>query len=65
MLVRNWMTAPATIVETPDASIAKPVAIMRLRRISAVPIVSEGELVGIVSIVDLVDVLARAPEASS
>jgi CBS domain-containing protein len=56
MLVRNCMTAPA-VVETPDASIAKLVAIMRLRRISAVPIVRDGALAGIVSTTDIL----RAP----
>jgi CBS domain-containing protein len=59
-LVRNCMTAPA-IVETPQASMNKLIAIMRLRRISAIPIVRDGELAGIVSTTDIL----RAPSTAS
>ena len=55
-LVRDCMTAPA-IVESPDASLTKLVAVMRLRRVTAVPIVRDGELTGIVSTTDVL----RAP----
>lgn len=52
-LVRDRMTSPA-VTETPEASVAALVAVLRLRRISAVPIVRGGDLVGIVSTTDLV-----------
>lgn len=59
LLVRDCMTAPA-VVETPDASITKLTAVMRLRRISALPIVRDGELAGIVS---TTDILRASPTA--
>jgi CBS domain-containing protein len=58
-LVRDCMTSPA-VVESPDASMAKLAAVMRLRRISALPIVRDGQLAGIVSTTDIL----RAPQAA-
>lgn len=59
LLVRDCMTAPA-VTETPEASVTALVAVLRLRAISAVPIVQEGDLVGIVSTTDII----RAPGAT-
>jgi len=51
------MTAPA-VTEKPESSISVLVAVLRLRQISAVPIVEpDGRLVGIVSTTDIL----RAP----
>lgn len=61
-LVRDHMTAPA-VVETPDASMSKLVAVMRLRRISGVPIVRGGELAGVVSTTDVLRAPATARAA--
>lgn len=58
-LVRSCMTTPA-VVETAEASISKLIAVMRLRRISAVPIVRDGALAGIVSSTDVL----RAPSTA-
>ena len=54
--VRDFMTAPV-VTEGPEASMGVLSAVLRLRRISAVPILDEGNLVGIVSTTDIL----RAP----
>ncbi len=56
--VRDCMTAPA-VTEAPETSVTALVAVLRLRAISAVPIVQGSDLVGIVSTTDIL----RAPEA--
>jgi predicted transcriptional regulator len=55
-LVRDRMTSPA-VTERPDMSVTALVAVLRLRGISAVPIVDNGKLVGLVSTTDIL----RAP----
>ena len=52
LLVRDRMTAPA-VTERPDVSATALVAVLKLRGISAVPIVEHGNLVGIVSTTDI------------
>ncbi len=56
ILVRDRMTTPA-ITERPDMSVTALAEVLRLRGISAVPVVDRNELVGIVSTTDLL----RAP----
>ena len=51
--VREIMTSPL-YVATPDTSVEECMALMTDRRIRHVPVVSEGKVVGIVSIGDLV-----------
>jgi predicted transcriptional regulator len=51
-LVRDRMTSPA-VTERPDISVTALTAILRLRAISAVPIVKDGDLLGIVSTTDI------------
>lgn len=58
-LVVECMTAPA-VIERPDAPVQALVAVLRLRAISAVPIVDRDELVGIVSTTDLLRAPANA-----
>ena len=58
-LVVDCMTAPA-VTERPDAPVQALVAVLRLRAISAVPIVDRDELVGIVSTTDLIRAPANA-----
>jgi CBS domain-containing protein len=55
-LVRDRMTAPV-VTERPDTSVTALSAVLKLRGISAVPVVEGGELVGIVSTTDIL----RAP----
>jgi len=57
--VRDFMTAPV-VTEGPEASMTVLSAVLRLRRISAVPIVDKGALVGVVSTTDIL----RAPETA-
>ena len=57
MLVRECMTTPV-LTSDPEMSVTALVATLRLRGVSAAPIVRDGELVGIVSTTDLL----RAPE---
>ncbi|MBS2018848.1 MAG: CBS domain-containing protein [Deltaproteobacteria bacterium] len=59
LLVRDRMTAPA-VTERPDLSVSALVSVLKLRGISAVPIVEKGKLVGIVSTTDIL----RAPDLS-
>lgn len=54
--VADCMTAPA-VTEGPETSVNALVAVLRLRAISALPIVERGDLVGIVSTTDIL----RAP----
>lgn len=52
LLVRDRMTTPV-VTERPDMSVTALVAVLRLRGISAVPIVKNNELLGIVSTTDI------------
>lgn len=52
LLVRDRMTAPA-VTERPEMSVTALVAVLKLRGISAVPVVEQGNLVGIVSTTDI------------
>jgi CBS domain-containing protein len=65
-LVRDRMTAPA-VTEGPETSLTALVAVLRLRGVSAVPIVHGGDLVGIVSTTDILRVKggARAKDVMS
>ena len=47
------------ITTTPDASIWSAAAIMQMRGVNRLPVVSEGDLVGIVSRADLIEAMAR------
>ena len=53
MNAADIMTAPAISVD-PDATVPQISALLLERRISAVPVVAGGRLVGIVSLIDLV-----------
>jgi CBS domain-containing protein len=57
--VGDRMTSPA-VTAAPEASVTVLVAMLRLRKISAVPVVDAGNLVGIVSTTDLVRASALA-----
>lgn len=52
LLVRDRMSAPV-VTERPDRSVTALIAVLRLRGISAVPIVENDQLLGIVSTTDL------------
>jgi predicted transcriptional regulator len=66
MLVRESMTSPV-VTEGPEASVTSLIAILRLRGISALPIVDRSDLVGIVSTTDLLSApsFARAKDVMS
>jgi predicted transcriptional regulator len=57
-LVRDRMTSPA-LTQPADAAIPSVIALLEARAVSAVPVVSAGRLVGIVSTTDLVAANAR------
>jgi predicted transcriptional regulator len=59
MLVRERMTSPA-VTQGPDTTVTALIAVLRLRGISAVPIVENGVLLGIVSTTDLLSAPSRA-----
>ena len=65
IVVRDCMTSPAT-TESADSSTARLLDLLEHRKISAVPIVDKGKLVGIVSTTDLLRDLAthRANESA-
>ena len=56
--VREIMTSPLVVV-TPDTSVDECMALMTERRIRHLPVVAEGEVVGIVSIGDVVKFQSR------
>ena len=56
--VRDIMTAPL-YVATPDTAIDECMALMTDRRIRHVPVVDEGQVVGVISIGDLVKFISR------
>ncbi len=58
-LVREVMSAPVICV-TPETSIEEGMALMTDRRIRHAPVVDDGEVVGMVSIGDLVKFTSRA-----
>jgi len=53
LTVEQIMTAPAITVE-PDSDVISALSLMTRRRIRHLPVVSDGELIGLVSIGDLV-----------
>jgi CBS domain-containing protein len=66
VLVRDRMTSPV-LTEEPETTVPALVAVLRLRGVSAVPIVHRGDLLGIVSTTDLLCAppLARAKDVMS
>ena len=56
--VREIMTSPLVVV-TPDTSVDECMALMTDRRIRHLPVVDDGEVVGIVSIGDVVKFQSR------
>lgn len=56
--VREIMTSPLVVV-TPDTTVDECMALMTERRIRHLPVVAEGEVVGIVSIGDVVKFQSR------
>jgi acetoin utilization protein AcuB len=65
MFVKSWMSKPA-IIASPDMSIFDAARLMEVRHIRRLPVVREGQLVGIVTKSDLQAAvgLSRRPEAA-
>jgi acetoin utilization protein AcuB len=53
------MTAPVATA-APDTTVREAANLLRGRHIGCLPIVEDGRLVGIVTVADLLDLLARA-----
>ena len=64
MIVRDVMTSPPVFVD-PSVLVADAAASMRDRRIRRLPVVSEGHLVGIVTVADVREVTGTSSEGPS